>query len=268
MTTFGVLGRGDSTESSVITACLHDAIDTETDDIHLPWYGKPIPTDLEVVYDWVLDNEVTFTLYAEDTADVPKAFHKCPFGTVVAGDPVIGVATACSTLLYLWDADYAVLDFVASAAFAPSLVLDLTNGLHPVEFEGYEEAITDTPDSKYDDDDDDDDDKAPQEMTRDELEIMPALSVKRYASAKLGEQFTTKSAAIEALFPSVDAVEEEDPTDDDTPPPAPVVRESSLSDLFAELENRLKKETPSDYRDQSLFRLYEAKTWYDRTEEK
>jgi hypothetical protein len=266
MTTFGVLGRGDSTESLVITACLHDTITTGTDDVHLPWYGKPIPTDLEVVYDWVLDNEVKFTMYAEDAHAVPKAFHKCPFGTVVEGDPVIGVATACSTLLYLWDADYDVLDFVASAAFAPSIVLDLTNGLKPVEFEGYAEAITDAPDSQYDDADDDDD-EAPQEMTRDELEIMPALSVRRYASAKLGEQFTTKSAAIEALFPSVD-VEEEDPTDDDVPPPISVVREATLSDLFAELENRLKKETPSDYRDQSLFRLYEAKTWYDRTEEK
>lgn len=268
MTSFGVLGRGDSTESLVITTCLHDAINIEKDDVHLPWYGKPIPTDLEVTYDWVLDNEVKFTLYAEDPQNVPKVFHECTFGTVerIWGDPVIDVATACSTLLYLWDADYAVLDFVASAAFAPSLVLDLTNGLHPVEFEGYEEAITDTPDSKYDDDDDDDD-KAPQEMTRDELEIMPALSVKRYASAKLGAQFTTKSAAIEALFPSIDAEEEEDPTDDDTPPPAPVVRESSLSDLFTELENRLKKAPPSDYRFQALFRLYEAKTWYDRTEE-
>jgi hypothetical protein len=259
MTAYGVLGRGSTTPEAVITAGLQDSINTGKDTIHLPWYGKPIPTDLEFVYDWVLDNELTFVLYAPDAQDVPKAFHKCSFGTVVEGDPVAEVAKQCTTLLYLWDDDHETLERTINHPKAPSLILDLTAGLIPIEFESVEEAIAEEPSSKYDDDDDDD--ERPQDMTRDELEIMPALAVKRYASARLGVPFATKGAAIDALFPPHDD-EEEDPTDDAVAVDQVSPSESDLSSLFSELEHRVASLPASPYRDQALFRIYEAKMWF------
>jgi hypothetical protein len=246
----------------VIEAGLADSVDAVKDKIHIPWFGKPIPSDLETVYDWVMDNEVSFVLHSSNWDDVPSAFHKCEFGDVMVGDPVAGVASACSTLLYLWDDDHATLEFVADMPKAPALVLDLTAGLIPIEFESEEEAITAPSLSKYDDDDDDDD-EAPQDMTREELEIMPALSVKRYASAKLGTVFTSKSAAIEALFPTAGVEVEEDPTDDDDIAPTPKVSSSvdeALS-LFAKLLDILESLPSSESRDQSLARLRESHMW-------
>jgi len=261
MTTFGVLGRGGATPTEVIEAGLADSVDAVKDKIHIPWFGKPIPSDLETVYDWVMDNEVSFVLHADKASSVPKAFRTCLFGEVVEGDPVAGVASACSTLLYLWDDASATLEFVADMPKAPALVLDLTAGLIPIEFESEEEAITAPSLSKYDDDDDDD--EAPQDMTREELEIMPALSVKRYASAKLGTVFTSKSAAIEALFPTAGVDVEEDPTDDDVVAPTP--KESSSVDealnVFSKLLDILESFPASESRDQSLARLRESHMW-------
>lgn len=269
MTAHGVLGRGSTTPEIVITAGLQDSINTGKDTIHLPWYGKPIPTDLEVVYDWVLDNELTFVMYAPDAQDVPKAFHKCSFGTVVEGDPIVEVAKQCTTLLYLWDDDHETLERIINHPKFPSLVLDLTSGLTPVEFELVEEAIAETPASKYDDDDDDDDER-PQDMTRDELEIMPALAVKRYASARLGVPFTTKGAAIDALFPPHD-VDEEDPTDD--APTQTVLASNTLVRVCTMIDNAIEiihRSEGSDsldnygerlHRNLALFRLQEARMW-------
>jgi hypothetical protein len=260
MATFGVLGRGDATSRKVIEAGLVDSVDAVKDKVHVPWYGKPIPSDLETVYDWIMDNEVPFVLHAANWDDVPKAFHKCAFGDVMVGDPVAGVANACTTLLYLWDDDSATLEAVADMPKAPLLVLDLTAGLIPIEFE--EEAIPEPVVSKYDDDDDDDDDvEVPREMTLDELEIMPALAVKRYASAKLGVPFATKSAAIAALF---NDVEEEDPTDD--APPVIEVEEdgSSIESVlatFTELRSMIEELPQSAHREQALIRLTESHMW-------
>jgi hypothetical protein len=264
MTTLGVLGRGGATPPEVIDAGLLDSVDAIKDKIHLPWYGKPIPSDLETVYDWVMDNEVSFVIHAEDINSVPKAFRACLFGEVVEGDPIVGVASACSTLLYLWDDNSATLESVNDLSKAPSLILDLTSGLIPIEFESEEEAISSPPSSKYDDDDDDEE-EPPLAMTREELEIMPALSVKRYASAKLGTVFASKSAAIEALFPTADVEVEEDPTDDDAPAPkAQVGKTSSLNEalnVFSKLLDMIEDFPESASRDQSLARLRESQMW-------
>jgi len=262
MATFGVLGRGGATSRKVIEAGLVDSVDAVKDKVHVPWYGKPIPSDLETVYDWIMDNEVSFVIHAADVSSVPKAFRTCLFAEVIEGDPVTGVANACTTLLYLWDDDSATLEAVADMPKAPLLVLDLTAGLIPIEFE--EEAIPEPSVSKYDDDDDDDDDddvEVPREMTLDELEIMPALAVRRYASAKLGVPFATKSAAIAALF---NDVEEEDPTDD--APPVIEVEEddSSIESVlatFTELKSMIEELPQSAHREQALIRLTESHMW-------
>jgi len=262
MSNYGVLGRGNAkgTGVDVILSGLADAVDPEGDRLHIPWVGKPIPPDMETVYDWVLDNEMPFFMYAENIGDVPKAFCNTGFGDIQEGDPVEMVLKRCTTLLYLWDDDQdGVLGRIDGSKNSPSLVLDLTTGLIPVEFESDEADIA--PPALPDDDDDD----VIGDMTREELAIMPALAVKRYASAKLGETFTTKSAAIEALFP--DELDEEDPTDD-TPvvssAPAGSDVHASISDTFALLATMLVSTGISVERDQALLRLQEAMMWSER----
>jgi hypothetical protein len=264
MSNYGVLGRGNAkgTGVDVIITSLSDAIDPEGDRLHIPWVGKPIPPDMETVYDWVLDVDVPFSMYAVDASDVPKVFRNSKFGDIQEGDPVEMVLKRCTTLLYLWDDDQdGVLGRIDGSKNSPSLVLDLTTGLIPVEFE------SDESDSASPALDDDDDDEVIGDMTREELEIMPALAVKRYASAKLGETFTTKSAAIEALFPP--ELDEEDPTDDTpvvAPAPSPAVADvhASISDTFALLATMLVSTGISVERDQALLRLQEAMMWSER----
>jgi hypothetical protein len=265
MANYGVLGRGSQRGNGgdVIIAGLSDTLDLKADRLHIPWMGKPIPPDMETVYDWVLDNEMPFFMYAENVGDVPKAFCNTGFGDIQEGDPVEMVLQRCTTLLYLWDSDQdGVLDRIDGSKNSPSLVLDLTTGLIPIEFvsETEQEETSDVPRLAKDDDDD----EVIGDMTREELEIMPALAVKRYANAKLGQTFATKSAAIDALFP-LGEVDEEDPTDD-----APSTTTESdnivigIRNTFALLATMIAKSAASVERDQALLRLQEAMMWSDQ----
>jgi hypothetical protein len=208
----GVLGQGSSnTPAEAIVAGLKDSIDPANDRLMLPWYGRPIPKDLEVVYDWVLDNEVPFEMYAEDPDTVPKVFVSCEHGNVSVGVPMVRTSDRCKTILYLWSDDDPSEELIwILDSKEVALVLDLTNGLIPIEIEDEEESSI-PPKATGDYDESSDDSLGGMEtMTKEELENMSAASVKAFASDKLGVPFSTKSSAIEALFPD----DEIDPTDD------------------------------------------------------
>lgn len=212
MTYVGVLGRGSSnTPEEVIVAGLKDSIDSASDRLMLPWYGRPIPKDLEVVYDWVLDNEVPFEMYAEDPDTVPKVFTSCEHGNVSVGVPMVRVSDRCKKVLYLWSDDDPSEELIWTLdSNEVVLILDLTNGLIPIEMDDEEESSIPTKPAEDYDEPSDNSLGGMETMTKEEMENMPAASVKAFASDKLGVPFSTKSAAIEALFPD----DEVDPTDD------------------------------------------------------
>lgn len=266
----GILGEGADTPREVIVSGLQD-IYTSDVRIHVPWVGKPIPADMEIVYDWLLDYEVPFTIYSPDVSTIPAAFRKATFGEAEeAADPSIAVAKASQTILYLWsdeERSQAELNHVLNCDQSVSLILDLTNALVSIDVE---EAIDEPASTKYDDviEDDDEDEDFISQMTREELEAMPAMSVRRYAKAKLGQDFSSKQSAIDALFDTRQSVDEEDPTDDapvvDAPPPA---SESDKERAFAAVSTLLSIVDSLDQTmetQQAHIRIIEASLWLIR----
>jgi len=196
--TYGVIGSG-SAPKKVIEAGLNDIGPSCV--FILPWYGK-VTQGLEVVYDWVLDNEADFEVVAKDGAkSVPKALSTKARHVTVVEDvdsfvikdlknrEVTGLA------LILWDEDR-VAQSVKLAELAIDFklpTLELTNGLVPIILEEDEvarkdkevtnEELPDLGDTSYD---------------RETLEMMPTALVKRMAKDK-GFDPKSKQDAVDLL---------------------------------------------------------------------
>lgn len=204
---FAVVGSG-SAPSKVIAEGLTDALDGDGA-VGLIWTGKPTPGQ-EAVFDYVLDNEVEFTLYYEDGQNPPKVFRESDHGVVQKSRDPLGKALDDTTgsVLFLWDDDENpdLIEVVWGAVHQQGVpILELTNGLAPITLEEEEEEVTEAK-NRYEEDDGEEEEEDDTRFTKDELEVMAAAAVKRYG-ARIGAEATTKKGIIEELFPD-DAEEE------------------------------------------------------------
>lgn len=192
---YGVIGSG-SASRKVIEASLND-IGLEPTFI-VPWYGK-VTEGLEVVYDWVVDNEAAFSIVAKDGVKaVPKVLASKATSVIVVEDVDTHIINTLKNreveglALVLWDQDketYSV--SIASKAIDLRLpTLELTNGLVPIvldddsgEPEKAEEELPDIGEANYE---------------RETLEMMPTSLVKRMAKDK-GFDPKSKEDAVNML---------------------------------------------------------------------
>jgi hypothetical protein len=196
---YGVLGAGTAPEK-VITASLND-VGTK---VHymVPWYGRPTP-GLETVYDWVLDNDASFTVVGAET--IPQALTDAAEDFVYAKDVnayIFDELTACDPSgmsMILWDTEREEISLsIATQSIDKGLpTMDLTNGLVPIIFED-EPAENSAPVVTEELEEDPTQDVPTTSFTKDELETMPASSVKRMAR-DLGFEAKTKGEAIDYL---------------------------------------------------------------------
>lgn len=193
---YGVIGSG-SASRKVIEASLND-IGVKPMFI-VPWYGK-VTDGLEAVYDWVVDNEATFSIVAKDGVKaVPKILAEKATSVVTVDDVDTHIINTLKNreveglALVLWDQEketYSV--SIASKAIDLRLpTLELTNGLTPIVLdddskepeESEEEQLPEIGEASYD---------------RETLEMMPTSLVKRMAKDK-GFDPKTKDDAVNML---------------------------------------------------------------------
>lgn len=193
--TYGVVGTG-SGPKKVIEASLNDIGSTST--FLVPWYGK-VTAGLEVVYDWLLDNEVTFTIVAaEGSKAVPKALASKATEVHQVDDVVDYILwdlkgrDVQGLTLVMWDTENEEESIrVSSMSIDLKLsTLELTNGLVPI--------IIDNNDTVEPVRDDELPDLGETEYSKETLEVMPSALVKRMAKDK-GTVVKTKEEGIAFL---------------------------------------------------------------------
>lgn len=209
-----VIGSG-TAPAKVLAEGLNDVLD-DGDSVGLIWTGKPTEGQ-EAVFDYVLDNEVPFTLYYEDGQNPPKVFRNSEHGVVQKSRDPIGKALEDTdgSVLMLWDEDENpdLIGYVWDTVHPEGInILELTNGLTPITLEEEDEEVVEAK-SRYEEADEDDEEEDDTRFTKDELEVMAAAAVKRYG-ARIGVEATTKKGIIEELFPD-DEGEEYDGADED-----------------------------------------------------
>lgn len=198
---YGVVGAG-TAPKKVIEASLND-IGTDKR-IIVPWYGKVTP-GLEVVYDWVLDNEVTFAIVAtEHGKPVPGVLRAAATTVRGSSDVTREIITELNLAgdghtLVLWDeSNEAESVRIATMSIDQGLpTLELNNGLVPIVFDGPQDEDPEDTNVSVDDlvvetvEDDISFDK-------ETLGVMPAAVVKRMAR-DAGHNPKTKDEAISML---------------------------------------------------------------------
>jgi hypothetical protein len=236
----GILGSGTKTPPEVIREGLNDIVDAANDQVLLPWVGiGQLKDDWEIVYDWVLTHEVDCLVYAASN-DVHPLIADAANVRIIesdhdAKDPVLAISSNSSVLLYLWGTGDDIPEELERAVNAPSppeSVLDLTNGLVPVIVSDEESTSSDN-------------------LSYEELDIMPATFVKAYAQERTGQQFTTKTAALGAMFPDKEGVDNSAPeppvvSSGDTPLLRVERIRNAVNDLVSAIAEELAKENESE----------------------
>lgn len=253
----GVLGTG-SGSKKVIEAALNDIGNKET--FVVPWYGNAVGEGLEVVYDWLVDNDAFFTLVAaKNGKPIPKILRGTDNGVVMDTEDVVDhiiqqLAKGKGKALLLWDStdedtENASMSLAARCINAGLVTLELNNGLVPIEFET--DAPVSAPEPTIGDEDEfeveveapapapepvvasESEEETSTEYSREELEEMPAAAVKRYAQGQ-GLSAKTKQEAIDALFP--------EPWDSEMAPTEPFVHASPILGMSDEEAGKAVKE--------------------------
>ena len=192
---YGVVGAGVAPRK-VIEAGLNDIGISSL--FIIPWYGK-VTEGLEIVYDWVLDNDAVFSIVAKDEVKgPPKALASKATSVMLVQDVDAHIVRTLKDrevqgmVLVLWDQNkekYSV--EIASMAIDLKLpTLELTNGLVPIilndsDDTAIEDEMPDLGEASYD---------------RETLEMMPTALVKRMAKDK-GLEPKSKEEAVEMLSP-------------------------------------------------------------------
>lgn len=192
---YGVVGAGVAPRK-VIEAGLNDIGISSL--FIIPWYGK-VTEGLEIVYDWVLDNNAVFSIVAKDEVKgPPKALASKATSVMIVQDVDAHIVRTLKDrevqgmVLVLWDQNkekYSV--EIASMAIDLKLpTLELTNGLVPIilndsDDTAIEDEMPDLGEASYD---------------RETLEMMPTALVKRMAKDK-GLEPKSKEEAVEMLSP-------------------------------------------------------------------
>lgn len=209
--TYGILGSGNAPKK-VIEAGLKD-LGTKLQYV-VPWYGKVTP-GLEIVYDWLLDNDADFMIIASDGGKaVPKVLAEKAGAVENVEDVNYRILKALKSLevpgisLIMWDTDNEEESIKLSSMSIDMKLptLELTNGLVPIIVDGQ------APPTKFEEPiaDEDMPDIGEASYDRETLEVMPAALVKRMAKDK-GIATKTKEEAIEALStkPSIEGPADE-----------------------------------------------------------
>lgn len=199
--TYGILGFGNAPKT-VIEAALND-IGTKLSYV-VPWYGK-VTAGLEIVYDWLLDNEAEFIIVSVETGKaVPKILAEKAEAVEKAKDVDFKILKTLKSKevpgisLIMWDQENEEESVrISSMSIDMDLpTLELTNGLVPIVVDGdqveepkrapvADDELPEIGETSYD---------------RETLEVMPAALVKRMARDK-GIMTKTKEQAIDALSP-------------------------------------------------------------------
>lgn len=207
--TYGILGFGNAPKT-VIEAALND-IGTKLSYV-VPWYGK-VTDGLEVVYDWLLDNEAEFIIIStEGGKAVPKVLAEKAEAVEKAKDVNFKILKTLKSKevpgisLIMWDQENEDESIrISSMSIDMDLpTLELTNGLVPIIVDG---EPTETP-KKVPVSDDELPEIGEASYDRETLEVMPAALVKRMARDK-GIATRTKEEAIEALAPKPEGAQED-----------------------------------------------------------
>jgi len=198
METYGILGNCDGNPKVIRTSL--DDIGTNVHYI-LPHYKGQVHEALEAVYDWVLENDAEFTIISN--ARVPKVLREAAMDFINEAESVndeviqrLSTSEVKGLACILWDKDHE--DFskkVAQACIQNGLpTLELTNGMVPIILSDVDSDLA----------------EIEQDFSREELEGMPAATVKRLAKGK-GFDVKTKEEALNALSPQEEDDEEEIP---------------------------------------------------------
>ena len=192
--TYGVLGSG-SASKKVIEGSLNDLGATSVNFV-IPWYGK-VTAGLEVVYDWMLDNNASFVIVANETAKNPPKILAASASSVVLTDDVnthildhLKNLEVTGLALVMWDSEDETESIrVSSMSIDLKLpTLELTNGLTPIVIDVPQEFVQD----------DELPDLGDTSYSKETLEVMPAALVKRMAKDK-GVVVKTKEEGIAVL---------------------------------------------------------------------
>lgn len=198
---YGILGSSNLIEPSTIVASLGDITNKVL--YIVPWYGnKKVSSSMEVVYDWLLDNNATFKLVMNEEGRTPPNVLMTKANEVVS-DTDVETRIICELTerevkgiaLLVWDEEHPErsIDLASACINKEVPSLELTNGLSPIiiDDEGINVPIAD------------EDLPSVGEMSFDEetLQVMPAASVKRMAR-DAGHDVKTKEEAIKILVGS------------------------------------------------------------------
>lgn len=213
MNVHAIVGNGEASPKAVAEA-LRDVV-RKGDVVGVIWNGKPSATET-VIYDFLLDDEVPFVMYYVDGDKVPQVFRDAEHGTVQKTrnpeQSVVDAIEGKGKVLFRWndaegdDQIEGLFDVIDEG----TLVLELTNGLAPIKRVADGE-IPEPQDREVQKDEAEVQDDA--EFSKEELENMTPISVKRYGERK-GTIAKTKKGIIEELFSEKGSDEDDGPYGD------------------------------------------------------
>lgn len=265
MTTYAIVGTGAASENA-ITESLRDILSPD-DNVLIGWFGRPMPESIEIVYGYLLDNEVQFSLYHRPEQEVTRHFRDADNCIVTQSrHPLDAMLKDADEILFLWDdgendATPPLIQYVFDHINSGVQVKELSNGLAPIIIEDDMPEPEPAPTEEVEEDD--------TRFTRDELEVMTAGAVKRYGE-RMGCTAKTKSGIIEELFESDEISEEpfftmpkED--EDDTPIVAGDTQSVSApnwdQEIIALIGNFMEYHKPGFESDMAHLALGQARLW-------
>jgi len=264
-----VLGPGgDDVPDSVIKDGLKDLLE-KGDSLALPWYGPPSDS-LEAVYDYVLDNEVPFTMFytgrkpptvfetdgeLSETKDIHKSLAQ--------------MASPDSKALVLFPEHDISEDVFGFLDYAPAgvQVLDLSNGLVPVEVNDDDEDSPEEVEAEAEETSDDEDSLAG--FTREERQGLSLKLLKR-AAANVAPDVVIESTeqAINLILGETQVEEglalDNVPSDEVLHTEHPAVVEAiakSADTLLVQALEALRKEESSRQNSLAITKVEEAILW-------
>lgn len=190
---YAVIGKGDASEKA-IKAALADLPEDAEFICHKDGKASDGQT---IVWNWLIDNERVFSVYGNNVGKSLQEYAKeCDFGTIST------VVEMSDVVLALWDDSDDLEQAILLAASSSKKILELSNGLAPIEVE----PDAPTPENTYEKLSKD---EAPVEeeeegtgiFSREEMEAMPAAAVKRYAKTNNFDiSGLTKAEIIDKIF--------------------------------------------------------------------
>jgi hypothetical protein len=155
--------------------------------------------DMDAVFDWLIDQDREFQIVGKR---IPTGLAKYAVDTVVTDeDPQQAVVDIVAKsgdkeILVVWNDDLE--ETILYAASHGMRLVELTNGLTPIEVIEDEPVDVEVPAAPEVEEEDDEEDEASRKFSPDELENMPIAALKRQAKV-LGHDITGKRSKAEII---------------------------------------------------------------------